>query len=52
MNICYIETNNLLYINFLLFCVMTSKRPKPVAAKASVSRNPKRRYCGGGKLKK
>lgn len=25
-------------------------RAKPVVAKAGVTRNPKRRYCGGGKL--
>ena len=27
------------------------RRPKPVAAKAGVSKNPKRRYGCGGKLK-
>lgn len=27
-----------------------SRRPKPVVAKAGVTRNPKRRYCDGGKL--
>lgn len=27
-----------------------SRRAKPVVAKAGVTRNPKRRYCGGGKL--
>lgn len=26
-------------------------RPKPVTTKAGVSRNGKRRYCNGGKLK-
>lgn len=26
-------------------------RPKPLAAKAGLSRNPKRRYCSGGQLK-
>lgn len=29
-----------------------SKRPKPVAAKAGLSRSPKRRYGCGGKIKK
>ena len=29
----------------------SSRRPKPVATKAGVTRSPKRRYCGGGKLK-
>lgn len=29
-----------------------SKRPKPVAAKAGVTRNCKRRYCSGGKIKR
>lgn len=27
-----------------------TRRPKPVVPKAGVTRNPKRRYCGGGKL--
>lgn len=27
-----------------------TNRAKPVVAKAGVTRNPKRRYCGGGKL--
>lgn len=30
----------------------SSRRPKPVAAKAGISKNPRRRYCGGGKLMK
>ena len=28
------------------------KRAKPVASKAGVTRNPKRRYSGGGKVRK
>lgn len=31
---------------------MTTRRAKPVAAKAGVSKNPKRRYCSGGKMSK
>lgn len=29
-----------------------TRRPKPVVPKAGVTKNPKRRYCNGGKLKK
>ncbi len=29
---------------------MATKRAKPVAAKAGVTRNPKRRYSEGGKI--
>lgn len=29
----------------------TGGKSKPMAPKAGVTRNPKRRYCGGGKLK-
>lgn len=28
----------------------TSRRPKPMTPRAGVTSNPKRRYCGGGKL--
>lgn len=28
-----------------------SQRPKPIVPKAGLTRNAKRRYCGGGKLK-
>lgn len=31
---------------------MKSRRPKPVAAKAGVTKNPKRRYDNGGKVSK
>lgn len=31
---------------------MKSRRPKPVAAKAGVTKNPKRRYGDGGKVSK
>lgn len=30
----------------------TTNRPKPLVAKAGVTKNRDRRYCNGGKLKK